>query len=87
MKFTEEKSYLANKGSDNEVVTVCKVVNEDVFARKSVCKWDFLFSYAKKKTHMALFITIIKKAQICHVEKLEISHLSSGHGPSLVLVH
>lgn len=34
---------------------------------------------------MALFITIIKTAQIYHVEKLELSHLPSGRGPSLML--
>lgn len=45
----------------------------------------FFLIKKKKKTHMALFITIIKTAQIYHVEKLEISHLPSGQGPGLML--
>lgn len=55
---------------------------------QEICLQIGFSSFLCKKnpqTHMALFTAIIKTAQICNVEKLEISHLPSGHGPSLML--
>lgn len=70
-RFTGEKSDLANKGWDNETVTVCRGTNDWVsFSRRSACRNYFLM----KKSHCPINI-IIKIAQKSNVVKIRKSYV------------
>lgn len=47
--FTQEKTYLANKGSDSEIVTVWKAVNEGGFCQEICLQIGFSFFFLMER--------------------------------------